>query len=453
MPARVKKEALEQAVRLTAAAALACRHAPSDGARHGFFLALAGTLARAQWHITEAQRFHRAIYRVLWHEEADLAAAEKEVSSTFERYASGDVNITGLKTLREMLDPRVFSKLKEWLRLKEETIAKPTERKVVALPVLSSEALWTKEITMPEQLIRELVITPGLTLLVGAPKAGKTILAVQMGFSLAAGVSFLDNFTLRQTGFYILEWDDPMGEASLKLYQAKSRVSTTYRPVFEYTVEKDSSLDITDPGFIQWLKKTILEYRAGYVVLDSYTALRGIRSGGIDVVKMEARDLRMLADLATETKTAIILIHHGSKSAAQLEWSSRAAGTFAMHAGPNTQIFMERMAELPEGDPARLIHLQSRQLRDKTMIVRYREETFDYDLVLEGPACNEYPKLRQLYQAYPERRFTAKEIGQEFGWARATTYRLLSKLIGSGILDKRSGAFSWNFNKFNGKNL
>jgi hypothetical protein len=452
-PTEVERGVIERAVRVTAAAILIGRHA-KPGTYHSFFLALAGALARGGWHVLEAEKLMRAIYRVIWQDEAELAAAEKEVSSTFERFAQRDVNITGLKTLQELLEPRVFKEIKSCLQLTEEAGApKPAAPKIELPRSYSGEELWAKKIVRPEELIQELIITPGLTLLVGGGKAGKTIFSVQLGFAVASGVPFLDNFTLlKQTPFLIVEWDDPQAEASLKSYLNKSRLGPQARPAFHYIYERAPSFDIAHPEFIAWLKGKITEHQAGYVVLDSYTQLRGIRSGSGDIVKMEAADLRMLADLAAEMKVAIVLIHHVSKTAAGMDWSSRAAGSFAMHAGCATQVYLERFQELPETDPHRLIHLEGRQMRGKVMVLRFCEETLDYDLVLEGPESNEFPTIQKLHRLYGGRRFTAKESQDEFGWSRPTAYRQLSKLVGYGILRKESTAFAWAL-KFNGRNL
>jgi hypothetical protein len=85
------------------------RQWPSQGSRYHAFLALAGVLARAQWSVEDAKTFHRVMYQCLWQANADPKAADSEVQSTFDKY-SADGEITGLPTLRGLLDRRVVDK-------------------------------------------------------------------------------------------------------------------------------------------------------------------------------------------------------------------------------------------------------------------------------------------------------------------------------------------------------
>ncbi len=119
-PAEIDAAALERAVVRTAAAALLARHWPREGSRNAAFLALAGTLARAGWAEEEAAAFHRALYRCLWERQADLTQAEAEVRATYEKYRDG-TEITGLRTLRELMEVRVVAAAMRWLGIGEPT--------------------------------------------------------------------------------------------------------------------------------------------------------------------------------------------------------------------------------------------------------------------------------------------------------------------------------------------
>lgn len=113
-PANIDADVLISAVHRVAAAALLARHWPTQGSRHHAFLALAGAFARAGWSIEDAKAFHRVIYRCLWPTNPDVAAADSEVQSTFEKHSAGG-EVTGVPTLVELLDKKVVDGAFRWL--------------------------------------------------------------------------------------------------------------------------------------------------------------------------------------------------------------------------------------------------------------------------------------------------------------------------------------------------
>jgi P4 family phage/plasmid primase-like protien len=113
-PANIDEEALIVAVRRVAAVAVLVRHWPTKGSRHHAFLALAGVLVRAGWSVEDAKAFHRALYRCLWPANPELATADTEVQSTFEKHSAGG-EITGIPTLVGVIDKKVVDTVLRWL--------------------------------------------------------------------------------------------------------------------------------------------------------------------------------------------------------------------------------------------------------------------------------------------------------------------------------------------------
>lgn len=448
VPATIGGPQLGALVRLVAAASALGRHA-REGLRHEIFIALAGAFARAKWELTDAQRFLRAVYRVIWHEAADLRQANADVDSTYQRYDDGG-EITGLTKLGTLIDERLFRKLKEWLGLHEEwdrQQAAPKKEPRIPPGKVTMETLRDRTIITPGWLIEDLIKVPSLTLLVSPPKIGKTVLAMQMMMSIVNGVHLFDNYSTRQSGAgLILEWDDQQAESSLKDFLLKCRASREGQIIDYILRPKDPDFTIADPEFRPWLTAQIRDSNAIVVILDSLTTLRGF---GFDdktknVVKLEAAEVSMLAEIAIECQCAIIVIHHDSKSAANLDIFSRAAGTYALQACTEAQIVLGRFPDLPLADPARLISVRGRHLRGLQAVLKFREESLDFDFLLDGDAARHYVELRQLLRAFRGVAFDAKQIEQNTGWGRSKAYALLSQLTGAGVLIKDSVSWRWN---------
>jgi hypothetical protein len=189
--------------------------------------------------------------------------------------------------------------------------------------------------------------------------------------------------------------------------------------------------------FLEWLEAQISERALRLIVLDSYTALRGPRGSGVDIVKAEQSDLSMMDELAKRTGPALAIIHHDSKGSAGLDWSSRAAGTFAMGAATEAQIHVSRYAELDSNAPERLVRVRGRHLEGTEMVVRFRKETLDHEHVLEGGAAPLYPLVLQLQTTFETRTFAPKELCHATGVSRATAHRQIDRLFRAGVLTKR----------------
>ena len=283
-----------------------------------------------------------------------------------------------------------------------------------------------------KMLIVNLTPTPGASLLVGAPKSGKTILAVQEAIAVASGKPLFGFYNVLQGPVMIVEQDDPAGPASIKEIVLRAGVTDDV-PLF---IQPRVPLSI-GPAFLDWLDKQIVQRSLCFVVLDSYTALRGNRGRGVDIVKAEQSELLSLDTLAKDRSCAIEVIHHNSKGSAGLDWSDKAAGTFAMGAATEAQVFISRFPELDVAAPERLVRVRGRHCNDIEMLLRFRKETLDYEHVLEGGAASVYPLLSQIRHTFGDRTFAPKDLCMATGVARATAFRQIDRLFGSGALQKR----------------
>jgi hypothetical protein len=218
-------------------------------------------------------------------------------------------------------------------------------------------ALQTPE---PKLLIETLLPIPGAILLAGAAKSGKTLLAVQAALAVASGRPLFDYYRVLEPGpVLMVEQDDPAGAAGLKTILQCSPEPITGIP-FQLVERVPFTFGIK---LIEWLEQQITTYKLRLVVLDSYTALRASRGVGVDIVKAEQMDMTMLDQLAKRTNCTIIVIHHASKGSAAMDWSDRAAGTFAMSAATEAQIHVSRFAELDSAAPERLVRIRGRPRR------------------------------------------------------------------------------------------
>jgi hypothetical protein len=271
----------------------------------------------------------------------------------------------------------------------------------------------------------------GLTLLVGTPKSGKTLLAVQEALAIARHRPLFDYYSILKSGpVMIIEQDDPGGAASIKTILERNLVTSDTPLSVVPQLPFGLGLNLVD-----WLKQQITKLSLVFVVIDSYTAVRGPRTPGIDIVKQEQSELRQMDALAKEFECAIQLIHHASKGAAQLDWTQTAAGSFSVAGASEAQVHLSRFRDLDGGAAERLVRIQGRHSGDAYLVLRFRKDTLDFEWVMEGGAAEFYPVLRQIKSEVSET-FAPKDLLQAIGISRATAHRIIARLRFAGALDK-----------------
>jgi hypothetical protein len=289
--------------------------------------------------------------------------------------------------------------------------------------------------TKAEQMLFEGYPLPacGATLKVGVARSGKTVLAVQEAIAIASGVALFGHYRVLQQGpVMIVEQDDPGGAASIKTIVERCGG----KPELPFYVVPRLPFSFGE-RLLDWLKEQITKLSLKLVVLDSYTALRGPRAPGMDIVKAEQAELTRLDEAGKELSSEIEIIHHASKGAAGLDWTQTAAGSYAMSAATEAQVHLSRFLELDAAAPERLVRIRGRHADDVQLVLRFHKDTLNFDHVLEGPAAPLYPAIQQIRAEFGNQPFGVKQLEKETGMSRATAYRLIDRLRFAGTLKKR----------------
>jgi hypothetical protein len=304
-----------------------------------------------------------------------------------------------------------------------------------APPILSLDELLEVETPMEKMFFDTFPVpAQGLTLMTGASKGGKTVLATQLAIAVASGKPLFDYYRVVETGpVLFVERDDPKGPAALK---GQIRLAGCISGTPLYTT--GAAPEGFGPAMIEWLDEKITKPSLKLVILDSYTAIRAALTGGADIVKLERAELELLDDLGKRHGCAIVLIHHGSKSAADLDWTLSPAGSFAMFAGAEALCHVSRFADA-DGDPERLVRIRGRHSSDLYLALRFTTETLGYEFVLDGTAATMFPLIRQLQGEFKTDPFTVKALMDATGFSKAHAYRQIDRLRRADALVRLDG--------------
>lgn len=301
-------------------------------------------------------------------------------------------------------------------------------------------------LALPAPLIEDLLPRRGLALMTGAQRAGKTIFAAQVAIALATNKPLMGNYRLCANGpVIVMEKDDPAGDATFKDIYDKSDVPKD-API-DYYGKQEIPIALGS-GFCEWLEIIIPRAGAVLVVLDSYTALRGERKSGGDIVHIERGEIEELDALAKKLGCLILLLHHESittRSNGTLDWDARGAGTYGMSMAAECQIAICRYRDLSIDSPERLARFRSRHMKEHQMAISYSPKTGLFDHVIDGRSAPFYPLIWDIKRVIHTETFTAKDLEEPLGISRATAFRNVASLTSAGALWRnRDGSYKFS---------
>jgi len=177
------------------------------------------------------------------------------------------------------------------------------------IEVLPVGAFLARDFEQVPDIVDGLIPGRGLIGLAGAPKTGKTNLALALGVATRTGGDFLGRATRRTRTLFIGEEGDPA------YLQARLR---TMMPEFPAVEHPDSFLGITmregvrldTPRDLARLDDALAAARPGLVILDCLVRMHRL-------VENDARDMAVLMEnleaLASRHRCAVLFLHHVAK--------------------------------------------------------------------------------------------------------------------------------------------
>jgi hypothetical protein len=167
-------------------------------------------------------------------------------------------------------------------------------------------------LTFPETryLIEDLIAAGSANLFVGPPKRGKSLFLIDALASIAAGDTFLGKATISGPVIYVPAEDGfPVVRNRLRTRFGDERSVPFYILPVDGSLP-DQTLQLDNPESLARLAATIEAIKPVAVGLDCLRELHTLKENDADEMALLLRPIRQLAH---ETDTAIILVHHRNK--------------------------------------------------------------------------------------------------------------------------------------------
>jgi hypothetical protein len=273
-------------------------------------------------------------------------------------------------------------------------------------------------------------IAEGLTLFAGAPKRGKSWLALDVCCAVAnGGFTLGDQHCIEGDVLYCALEDSPRRMKS----RLKTVCSLPDRPPKRLTVWFGKDLPRLGNGCEEALREWLESHPdPRLIVIDTLNYVRPDRVRDEDPYSYDYRSATSLQRLASEFGVAIILVHHTRKSAAD-DYLESISGTNGLTGGSDAVVVLER-----QGDGSTVLKGRGRDIEEFEMAVRFDKETCRWSVLGDASEARQSDVRLRILRHMREAGWllTPGEIASQTGLRRNTVDQRLFQMFKAGEVVK-----------------
>ena len=250
------------------------------------------------------------------------------------------------------------------------------------LETITAEDLQNRTYEPTPFLVDEL-IPEGLHILAGAPKIGKSWLALWLCLCVAQGQA-LWNFATTQGEALYLSLEDSFQRIQTRLFD----LTEDAPPTLHFAIMTDT----LKHGLEQQIEQFLMEHpTTKLVVIDTLQRVRGTGSDS-NLYANDYHDIGILKQLADKRHIAILLIHHLRKLRDDDPMNMISGSTGLSGAADSTFVLQKssRLANIAS------LHCTGRDIPDRTLKLELGEDDHVWKLLSDSKACSGDSKISAL---------------------------------------------------------
>ena len=250
------------------------------------------------------------------------------------------------------------------------------------LETMTAEQLQSAPYSPVPFLVEEL-LPEGLHILAGAPKIGKSWLALWLCLCVSQGQP-LWNFAVTQGEVLYLSLEDSFQRIQTRLFDlTEDAPSTLHFAIMADTLKH---------GLEQQIEQFLMEHpTTKLVVIDTLQRVRGTGSDS-NLYANDYQDIGLLKKLADKRHIAILLIHHLRKLHDDDPMNMISGSTGLSGAADSTFVLQKhsRLANIAS------LHCTGRDIPDRTLKLEFGEEDHIWKLLEDSKTCSTTSKISTL---------------------------------------------------------
>ena len=282
---------------------------------------------------------------------------------------------------------------------------------------------WAVPGTVPE----------GLTLLAGAPKLGKSWLALGFAVAVASGGRALGSIPVEQGGVCYLALEDPPRRLQQRL---RSLLGASAAPESLYLDTEWPAL--SDGGLEQLDRRLAALPGTRLVVVDVWARFRGPVGDHGSVYSADYAAVSGLKQVADRHSVALLVVHHVRKAGAS-DFLDTVSGTHGLAGAADSVLVMTRARNSGEAT----LSLTGRDVEETELAVRFAPDIGTWTLLgsaEEYGLTEERRRVRDLLtEAGP---LTPKSVADKLGIAHENAKKLCRRMADAGQLDVADGYYT-----------
>ena len=250
------------------------------------------------------------------------------------------------------------------------------------LETMTAEQLQSAPCSPVPFLVDEL-LPEGLHILAGAPKIGKSWLALWLCLCVAQGQP-LWNFAVTQGEVLYLSLEDSFQRIQTRLFD----LTEDAPPTLHFAIMADT----LKHGLEQQIEQFLMEHpTTKLVVIDTLQRVRGTGSDS-NLYANDYQDIGLLKRLADRRHIAILLIHHLRKLHDDDPMNMISGSTGLSGAADSTFVLQKnsRLANVAS------LHCTGRDIPDRTLKLEFGEEDHVWKLLEDSKSCSGASKISTL---------------------------------------------------------
>ena len=250
------------------------------------------------------------------------------------------------------------------------------------LETITAEDLQNRTYEPTHFLVDEL-IPDGLHILAGAPKIGKSWLALWLCLCVAQGQA-LWNFATTQGEVLYLSLEDSFQRIQTRLFDlTEDAPSTLHFAIMADTLKH---------GLEQQIEQFLMEHpTTKLVVIDTLQRVRGTGSDS-NLYANDYRDVGLLKQLADKHHIAILLIHHLRKLHDD-DPMNMISGSTGLSGAADSAFVLQKNARSAN---AASLHCTGRDIPDRTLKLELGEDDHVWKLLADSKTCTGTSKISSL---------------------------------------------------------
>jgi len=239
------------------------------------------------------------------------------------------------------------------------------------LSIISASDLQ-KEDFPPITYLVDGLLPEGTSLLVAAPKIGKSWYVLDMGLKIASGLPFLNKFTTKSGVLYLALEDTHrrLQDRMNKLLQNNPTPTSFY-----FSTEASS----IDNGLIESLEATIKDKPdIKLIIIDTLQKIKSQSKAGNNVYQQDYAEIGAIKSFADKHSISVMFVHHLRKMKDGDDQFNMISGSTALMGAVDTSFVITKKSR---NDINATLHITGRDIESGELIMSFNKETCQWELI------------------------------------------------------------------------